>query len=189
MRVSDLLATKGRDVATISQERSVRDALQVLKERGIGALIVTGATPPLVGIFSERDVVRALASSGEAALQMKVAPRSCSVIAVRADAGHPLVLSSSRHVTQGMVDITDEAWLKGRLAATSKLVGNDPYELRIAGLTDGGKTWKPGAVTVSPDDTAAGVTVSSEISSGLLLVTLRSPHSREVKWAVQFDGQ
>ena len=73
MRVSDLLATKGRDVATISQERSVRDALQVLKERGIGALIVTGATPPLVGIFSERDVVRALASSGEAALQMKVA--------------------------------------------------------------------------------------------------------------------
>ena len=124
-----------------------------------------------------------------AALQMKVAPRSCSVIAVRADAGHPLVLSSSRHVTQGMVDITDEAWLKGRLAATSKLVGNDPYELRIAGLTDGGKTWKPGAVTVSPDDTAAGVTVSSEISSGLLLVTLRSPHSREVKWAVQFDGQ
>ena len=73
MRVLDLLNTKGRDVATISQERSVSDALQVLKERGIGALIVTGATPPLVGIFSERDVVRALATRGEAALQMKVA--------------------------------------------------------------------------------------------------------------------
>ena len=73
MRVSDLLATKGRDVATISQERSVSDALQVLKERGIGALVVTGMTPPLVGIFSERDVVRALATRGETALQMKVA--------------------------------------------------------------------------------------------------------------------
>jgi CBS domain-containing protein len=73
MRVSNLLATKGRDVATISQERTVSDALQVLKERSIGALIVTGPTPPLVGIFSERDVVRALATRGESALQAKVA--------------------------------------------------------------------------------------------------------------------
>lgn len=72
MRVSQLLATKGREVATISQERTVSDALAVLKERGIGALVVTGATPPLVGIFSERDIVRALATSGEHALQEKV---------------------------------------------------------------------------------------------------------------------
>lgn len=72
MRVSQLLATKGREVATISQERTVSDALAVLKERGIGALVVTGATPPLVGIFSERDIVRALATSGERALQQKV---------------------------------------------------------------------------------------------------------------------
>jgi CBS domain-containing protein len=72
VRVSQLLATKGREVATISQERTVSDALAVLKERGIGALVVTGATPPLVGIFSERDIVRALATSGERALQQKV---------------------------------------------------------------------------------------------------------------------
>jgi CBS domain-containing protein len=73
MRVSNLLATKGREVATISQERTVSDALLVLKQRGIGALVVTGPTPPLVGIFSERDVVRALADRGDAALQMNVA--------------------------------------------------------------------------------------------------------------------
>ena len=73
MRVSNLLTTKGRDVATISQERTVTDALHVLKERGIGALIVTGPTPPLVGIFSERDVVRALAARGEEALGLQVA--------------------------------------------------------------------------------------------------------------------
>jgi len=72
MRVSNLLATKGHEVATISQERSVTDALALLKERGIGALVVTGVTPPLVGIFSERDAVRALASNGEKALQQKV---------------------------------------------------------------------------------------------------------------------
>lgn len=72
MRVSNLLATKGHEVATISQERSVSDAVQMLKERRIGALIVTGADAPLVGILSERDVVRALAESGAAALDLKV---------------------------------------------------------------------------------------------------------------------
>jgi CBS domain-containing protein len=73
MRVSNLLATKGHEVATISQERSVSDAVQMLKERRIGALIVTGADAPLTGIFSERDVVRALAESGAAAMDLKVA--------------------------------------------------------------------------------------------------------------------
>jgi CBS domain-containing protein len=64
---------KQQNVATISQERTVNDALLLLKERGIGALVVTGPTPPLVGIFSERDAVRALATSGADALNMTVA--------------------------------------------------------------------------------------------------------------------
>ncbi len=73
MRVSHLLATKGHDVATISQERTVAEAVALLKERRIGAVVVTGKTPPLVGILSERDVVRALATHGEGALVLKVA--------------------------------------------------------------------------------------------------------------------
>jgi CBS domain-containing protein len=72
MKVANLLTTKGHDVSTISQERSVKDAIALLKERGIGALVVTGQNAPLVGIFSERDVVRALATSGEKALSVAV---------------------------------------------------------------------------------------------------------------------
>lgn len=72
MRVANLLATKGHDVATISQERNVTDALAILKERGVGALVVTGPKKPLVGILSERDVVRALATQGVDAMQAKV---------------------------------------------------------------------------------------------------------------------
>ncbi|MGH3732488.1 MAG: CBS domain-containing protein [Acidimicrobiales bacterium] len=72
MKVSNLLATKGHEVSTISQERSVTDAIALLKERGIGALVVTGKRAPLTGILSERDVVRALAVSGEKALNLKV---------------------------------------------------------------------------------------------------------------------
>lgn len=73
MQVASLLEKKQQDVATISQERTVNDALLLLKERGIGALVVTGPQPPLVGIFSERDAVRALATSGADALNMTVA--------------------------------------------------------------------------------------------------------------------
>lgn len=73
MQVSNLLAIKSPDVATISQERTVSGALALMKERGIGALVVTGPTPPLVGIFSERDAVRAIATSGAKALDSKVA--------------------------------------------------------------------------------------------------------------------
>ena len=73
MQVSSLLEKKQQDIATISQERTVNDALLLLKERGIGALVVTGPQPPLVGIFSERDAVRAIATSGADALNMTVA--------------------------------------------------------------------------------------------------------------------
>ena len=73
IRVANILTTKGHEVATISQERTVRDAVEMLRERGIGALVVTGSTPPLSGILSERDVVRALARHGEHVLELKVA--------------------------------------------------------------------------------------------------------------------
>jgi CBS domain-containing protein len=73
MQVKEILSMKGREVATISQDRTVSDGLRLLRERGIGALIVTGTTGPLVGIFSERDVVRALAADGPDALIKSIA--------------------------------------------------------------------------------------------------------------------
>ncbi len=72
VQVANLLTTKGRDVATISQERSVSDAVALLKERGVGALVVTSLEKPLAGIISERDVVRALADRGGAVLDERV---------------------------------------------------------------------------------------------------------------------
>ena len=72
MNVTHLLSIKGREVTTISPHRSVRDALDVLREHGIGALVVRGATPPFDGILSERDIVRALAIDGAAALDRSV---------------------------------------------------------------------------------------------------------------------
>jgi CBS domain-containing protein len=121
MHVSDLLSTKGRDVATISQERSVNDAIQVLKERGIGALVVTGPISPLVGIVSERDIVRAVAARGAAALDEKIAEiMSSSVTTCDEDTAVEILMGLMterriRHVPVvhegtlvGMVSIGDE---------------------------------------------------------------------------------
>jgi CBS domain-containing protein len=72
MHVTALLEAKGHDVATIEESVSVADAIQVMNVRGIGALVVTGSSPPLVGIFSERDVVRRLATDGASVLSEPV---------------------------------------------------------------------------------------------------------------------
>ena len=68
----------------------------------------------------------------------------------------------------------------------SRVVGNDPYELRIAGLSTPSMGWKLTTAEVSASDEAAGVTVSFRESPGLLRVTLRSAESREVKWTLTF---
>ncbi|MDX1664776.1 MAG: CBS domain-containing protein [Candidatus Promineifilaceae bacterium] len=63
MKIRRLLATKGREVITIGPEQAVRDAVALLAEHNIGALVVVddGGTP--VGIISERDIIRRAASS------------------------------------------------------------------------------------------------------------------------------
>lgn len=68
VRVGDLLAAKGSEVATVGADAAVTDALRRLSERGVGALVVSDDGQRIAGIVSERDVVRALAAHGAAAL-------------------------------------------------------------------------------------------------------------------------
>lgn len=72
MRVANLLSTKGREVTTVEASSTVAEAVALLKEHRIGALVVTGDARPLAGILSERDVVRALADRGAAILDERV---------------------------------------------------------------------------------------------------------------------
>ena len=64
MNVAAILSTKGRSVVSVGAATTVMEALKLLTERGIGALVVSERGRPVAGIVSERDVVRALASSG-----------------------------------------------------------------------------------------------------------------------------
>jgi CBS domain-containing protein len=68
MTVSTILANKGRDVVTIDPGANIAEAAQLLTEKRIGAALIVGADHRVVGIISERDIVRALAERGAAAL-------------------------------------------------------------------------------------------------------------------------
>jgi CBS domain-containing protein len=60
MTIATLLASKGDKVITIRPDQTIREALRLLAEHNIGALVVVGAERP-AGIVSERDIVRTLA--------------------------------------------------------------------------------------------------------------------------------
>ena len=62
MTIADILRHKGRGVVTITQDRSVLDAVGVLVANNIGGLIVMDGDRP-IGILTERDVLRLTARS------------------------------------------------------------------------------------------------------------------------------
>jgi CBS domain-containing protein len=70
MTVKAILAAKGGDLVTIEPNTKVLAASQLMAERRIGALVVTGADRRLVGIVSERDIVQRLAVDGAATLDL-----------------------------------------------------------------------------------------------------------------------
>jgi CBS domain-containing protein len=72
MTVGIILAAKGREVATIEPGTTLKSAVALLAEKRIGAVLVLGADNRIVGILSERDIVRAVAESGAAALDEPV---------------------------------------------------------------------------------------------------------------------
>ena len=87
MTVARILSGKGRDVITTQPHRTLREAAQILADKGIGAIVVTSADGSVLGILSERDIVRAIGRAGADGLQDPV----------------------SRHMTARVVTATEEA--------------------------------------------------------------------------------
>lgn len=72
MLIEHILQRKGTEVATISPDAPVTEAVATLRDHNVGALVVSSEDGSVVGIISERDVVRALASHGPDALDRPV---------------------------------------------------------------------------------------------------------------------
>jgi CBS domain-containing protein len=72
MIVKSIIDTKGGDVVTLEPSVSLDTAAKLLAERRIGAVVVLGADDRVVGILSERDIVRAISERGAPAMQEPV---------------------------------------------------------------------------------------------------------------------
>jgi CBS domain-containing protein len=72
MSVSQILNTKGRDVFTATISDTVRNIAETLSEKRIGSIVVTNGSGGILGIVSERDIVRCVASDGVHALDLPV---------------------------------------------------------------------------------------------------------------------
>ena len=72
MRITDVLRVKGTRVVTVTPDTTVRQLLAVLAEHRIGAVVVSHDGTSVDGIASERDIVRAFARRGAAAMSEPV---------------------------------------------------------------------------------------------------------------------
>ena len=71
MNVSRILAAKPATLVTIGPDQSISDALALLAQNEVGALVVTNEADELTGILSERDIVRRAADKSDI-LSLKV---------------------------------------------------------------------------------------------------------------------
>ena len=69
MTVARILDDKGREVFTTQPHRTLKEVVELLASKGVGAVVVSDASQSVLGILSERDVVRVLGRHGASALE------------------------------------------------------------------------------------------------------------------------
>jgi CBS domain-containing protein len=68
--IAAILKHKGYQVTSVDPTATIARVVDVLAERGIGAVLVMDRAEQLLGIVSERDIVRCLAANGVRTLEM-----------------------------------------------------------------------------------------------------------------------
>ncbi|MFQ6131662.1 MAG: hypothetical protein ACE5R4_06475, partial [Armatimonadota bacterium] len=110
-------------------------------------------------------------------------PTSARVYAIRPVVDRPVLLSTSRHITQGALDLRGVRWSGGGrdVTGTSEVVGGDPYTIAIY-LPTSPRRWTLKSAR------AEVASVETETDGQLARVTLTSPESRAVRWHVTFGN-
>ncbi|VGO18594.1 Alpha-galactosidase [Pontiella sulfatireligans] len=121
-------------------------------------------------------------------LERTVPSRTCQVISLVEVKDEPQVIGTSRHITQGVMDLLSTEWSAGEksLSGRSLVVGSDPYEIRVAARKSGG-AWTCTKAVVSKKDRRAGVKIKMVEQDGWKLrVQIDAPENREVQWKLLF---
>lgn len=118
MRVEDVLRSKNHRIVTIRMNETVETAARLMKAENIGALVVKDACETegtiVVGMFSERDIARALLEHGARVLQMQVSSlmsRNLITCAPSDSLLHVLGLMEDKHIRH--VPVLDRDTLVG----------------------------------------------------------------------------
>ena len=111
--VNDLLKIKGNQVWSIEYKATIKDALQLLAQKDVGALTVL-KNGQLVGIFSERDYTRKMAQLEQCSLAAPVSEIMTSRV---------LVVNKSNSVEECMSLMTDKHIRHLPVLEGDKLVG------------------------------------------------------------------
>jgi CBS domain-containing protein len=72
MTIDQILNDKGREIISVKADSSLAEAARTLDLKKIGAVVALEEGGGIIGVLSERDIVRQVARNGEAALKMTV---------------------------------------------------------------------------------------------------------------------
>ncbi|WP_026608438.1 CBS domain-containing protein [Methylocapsa acidiphila] len=126
MTIARILSDKGREVVTTQPHRTLAEAADILVARNIGAVVVADAEGKVLGIVSERDIVRAISKGGAAALSDAVTAHMTGVVETRED----------EHILSAMEKMTKERFRHLPVMSEGRLAGivsiGDLVNYRIA---------------------------------------------------------
>ncbi len=131
MTVARILSSKGRDVVTVAPHRTLSEILRILNDKRIGAVVVGGADGEVLGIFSERDLVRALGRDGTEVLEQAVSRHMTSRV---------VTATGDMTVNQAMERMTEGRFRHIPVVEHGRLVGlvsiGDVVKYRIAEIEE-----------------------------------------------------
>jgi CBS domain-containing protein len=113
-RIGELLAKKGAVVFSIKPEDTIATAVKELRDKRIGALLVTDGAGALVGILSERDIVRKLAETPGQTLPQTVGENMTR--AVTTCSSNDSLVTALQRMSEGRfrhMPVVDNGTLKG----------------------------------------------------------------------------
>jgi CBS domain-containing protein len=114
MTVALILAAKGREVIVTEPHRTLADTAALLASRNIGAAVVVDAQGRVVGIISERDIVRAIGTGGAKVLSEAVAEHmSAPVVTTQEDEHIHVAMELMTHQRHRHLPVMDGGKLVG----------------------------------------------------------------------------
>ena len=114
MRVRSILDAKGHEVVTIQPEARTLDAALLMRRLDIGALVVVDAHGHMVGLMTEREVTRTLATASHRVVDMRVSQvMNRAVVTANIDADVHTVMALMTDARARHVPIEDDGRLAG----------------------------------------------------------------------------